>query len=154
MGDHNDFVSRPIPKLLGWILCLIMILIGNLSWIITEESCKNDNGWKIFPGLMFYDLFTFYGYSLVSVYIIFLNNDLQRKICYFQTLHGISLNQCFIWFHWLFPSITISNDNAKSSAEEVEPQSPEETENEVQVPATPISPLDIDYNNNDHKTAD
>eukprot|EP01084_Bolivina_argentea_P303835 524669_1 len=94
---------------------IVMILIGNLLWIITQELCSADHGWKYFPGVMFYNLFTFYGYSLISMYIIFLNNDLQRKICYLQTMKQRKLCIGFMWFHYLFPSIKISNNNANKN---------------------------------------
>ena len=87
---------------------VIMIFIGNILWIITEESCSSSNGWKSFPGVMFYNLCTFYGYSMITIYIVYLHNDLKRNICYFQSMNQRNLCIGFIWFHFLFPSIKTS----------------------------------------------
>ena len=84
---------------------VLMVLIGNMVWIITEESCKANTAWKVFPGLMLYNLFSFYGYSMISLYILYLDNDFRSKICYFESMSERNLCIGFIWFNWMFPSI-------------------------------------------------
>lgn len=103
---HSAVIAQDAFKI--FLRGVLMIFIGNLLWIITEEACNSDNGWKSFPGLMFYNLFTFYGYSMITIYIVYLHNDLKQNICYFQSLHQRKCNIVFIWFHWLFPSISPS----------------------------------------------
>eukprot|EP00484_Ammonia_sp_Unknown_P029343 CAMPEP_0197029626 /NCGR_PEP_ID=MMETSP1384-20130603/9032_1 /TAXON_ID=29189 /ORGANISM="Ammonia sp." /LENGTH=315 /DNA_ID=CAMNT_0042458831 /DNA_START=197 /DNA_END=1144 /DNA_ORIENTATION=+ len=111
---------------------VITILIGNLLWIITEEACKGgDHALKAFPGLLFYHLLTFYGYLMVIMYVIFLSNDLQRKVCYFESAKERGCGMLCVVCNTLLPSIKRSNSRDSNAAGM--PRNDEETEQKESV---------------------